>query len=179
MFITDALTFREFAMAEDLPLATLHTAVLEFLQGREDAILFGAQAVNAYVDDPRMTQDVDLLSSRAAELAEELRTYLHQRFHIVLRVRRVADGPGYRLFQVRKSGNRHLVDIHQVENLPGSQRIAQILVLTPEELIASKVLAYHRRRGQPKSGTDWRDLALLLLRFPELKQREGPVAERL
>ena len=31
---------------------------------------FGAQAVNAYVSEPRMSQDIDLLSTRAGELAE-------------------------------------------------------------------------------------------------------------
>jgi len=41
------------------------------------------------------------------------------------------------------------------------------------------VIAYHLRRGKPKSGTDWRDLALLLLTFPELKQESGAVRERL
>ena len=35
------------------------------------------------------------------------------------------------------------------------------------------------RRGQPKSGTDWRDLALLLLKFPELKRDPGPVTDGL
>jgi hypothetical protein len=54
-----------------------------------------------------------------------------------------------------------------------------VLVLAPAELIASKVVSYHRRRGQPKSGTDWRDIATLLLQFPELKQRSGPVADAL
>ena len=52
-------------MRETLPLSKIHEAVLEFLQGREDVVLFGAQAVNAYVSEPRMTQDVDLLSIRA------------------------------------------------------------------------------------------------------------------
>jgi len=51
--------------------------------------------------------------------------------------------------------------------------------MPPAELIASKVVAYWRRRGQPKSGTDWRDIAMLLLRFPELKQSSGPVADAL
>lgn len=73
MFGNGALTFREFAMREPAPLATIHQTVLEFLQSRDDAVLHGAQAVNAYVDEPRMTQDVDVLSPRAAELAEELR----------------------------------------------------------------------------------------------------------
>ncbi len=60
-------------MHEQLPLTTIHDAVLEFLRGRDDVALFGAQAVNAYVSEPRMSQDVDLISTRAAELAEELR----------------------------------------------------------------------------------------------------------
>lgn len=52
-------------MREPLPLAQIQEAVLEFLKGREDAVLFEAQAVNAYTNEPRMTQDVDLLSNRA------------------------------------------------------------------------------------------------------------------
>ena len=60
------LAFREFAMQEPLPLATIQDAVLEFLRNRDDAVLFGAQAVNAYVDAWRMTEDVDILSPRAA-----------------------------------------------------------------------------------------------------------------
>ncbi len=49
MFGDGSLTFREFIMREPLPLATIHDAVLEFLRGRTDAVLFGAHAVNAYV----------------------------------------------------------------------------------------------------------------------------------
>jgi len=33
--------------------------------------------------------------------------------------------------------------------------------MSPPVLIAHKVIAYHARRGQPKAGTDWRDLAML------------------
>jgi hypothetical protein len=82
MLNAGALTFEEFAMREQLPLATIHDAVLEFLRGRDDAVVFGAQAVNAYVSEPRMSQDIDLVSTRATELAEELREYLSERFHI-------------------------------------------------------------------------------------------------
>ena len=166
-------------MSETLPLATIQEAVLEFLRGRDDVVVFGAQAVNAYVPEPRMSQDIDLLSPRAAELAEELRAHLSDRFHVAVRVREVADGRGYRLYQIQKTGNRHLVDIRLVTSLPPSQRIAQVLVVSPEELIALKVIAYHLRRGQPKSGTDWRDIAMLLLTFPDLKISDGLVAERL
>ena len=166
-------------MSESLPLATIQEAVLEFLRGRDDAVMFDAQAVNAYVPEPRMSQDINLLSTRAAELAEELRAHLGDKFHVAIRVREVADGRGYRLCQIQKTGNRHLVDIRLVQSLPPSQRISQVLVAAPEELIALKVIAYHQRRGQPKSGTDWRDVAMLLLTFPELKSDDGLVTERL
>jgi Nucleotidyl transferase AbiEii toxin, Type IV TA system len=179
MFDAGALTFQEFMMREPLPLATIQSAVLEFLRDRDDAVVFGAQAVNAYVNEPRMTQDIDLLSPRAADLARELREYLSQRFKIAVRVRQVGEGRGYRLFQVRKSGSRHLVGVRPVAALPSAERIAQVLVIAPADLIASKVIAYHRRRGKPKSGTDWRDLAMLLLRFPELKRDPGPVEDCL
>jgi hypothetical protein len=179
MFNAGSLTFQEFIMSETLPLATIQEAVLEFLRGRDDAVIFGAQAVNAYVPEPRMSQDIDLLSTRANELAEQLRAHLSDKFHIAIRVRQVADGRGFRLYQIQKSGNRHLVDIRLVASLPPSRRISEVLVASPEELIALKVISYHQRRAQPKSGTDWRDLAMLLLAFPELKRRGGLVTERL
>jgi len=179
MLNAGVLTFREFAMHEPLPLATIQQAVLEFLQGRDDAVVFGAQAVNAYVAEARMTQDIDLLSDRASALAAELRGSLSQQFRIAVRVRRVPGGKGYRLFQVRKAGNRHLVDIRPVEALPAAQRIEGVLVIAPTELVAHKVMAYHQRRGQPKSGTDWRDIAMLLLKFPQLKRERGPVLDCL
>src|SRR5216117_1055469 len=118
MFGDGPLTFQEFMMREPLPLATIHDAVLEFLRGRDDAVLFGAQAVNAYVGEPRMTQDVDLLSPRAAQLAQELRDLLRDRFQVAVRVQEIGEGRGYRLFQVREAGDRDLVDIRPVETMP-------------------------------------------------------------
>ena len=179
MFDAGVLTFQEFAMQESLPLATLQGAILEFLRGRDDVAVFGAQAVNAYVSEARMTQDVDLLSPRAGALAEEIRAFLAQWFHIAVRVREVGDGRGYRVFQVRKTGNRHLVDVRPVALLPSTQRIAEVQVLAPADLIASKVVSLQQRQGSPKSGTDWRDLAMLLLTFPDLKRDPGPVTDLL
>lgn len=166
-------------MSETLPLSTIQNAVLEFLRDRDDVVVFGAQAVNAYVDEPRMTQDVDLMSQRAADLAVELREHLNQLFHIAVRLREIGEGRGYRLYQVQKTGNRHLVDLRPVAELPAAQRIANVLVMAPADLVASKVISYHQRRGTPKSGTDWRDLAMLLLTFPELKRDPGLVTDRL
>lgn len=95
------LSLREFLMREPLPLGTIHDVVLEFLQGRDDAVIFGAYAVNSYAGEFRATQDVDVVSTRGEELAEELRQHLIDRFHIAVRVRETRDGLGFRVFQVR------------------------------------------------------------------------------
>jgi hypothetical protein len=180
MFGDGALSFQEFAMREPHPLATIHDAILfEFLPGRQDSVLYGAQAVNAYVTPSRMTQDVDIASTRAKELAEELRLFLHKRFHIAVRARETKPGMGYRIHQVRKKENRHLVDVRVVEELPPAKRVKRVLVVTPPELIANKVMSMVARQHRPKGYIDRADLFRLLLTFPELKTKNGPVAERL
>jgi hypothetical protein len=179
MFGDGSLTLREFAMGEPLPLARAHDAILEFLRNRTDAALSDAQAVNAYVEESRMTQDVDILSPRAADLAEELRLHLGKIFHIAVRTRVVADGKGFRIFQLREPKNRHLADIRQVDQLPPTRIVSDVLVPTPEDLIAQKVIALVQRQGQPKSDTDRRDIKVLLLAYPDLKKEVGPVADRL
>jgi hypothetical protein len=166
-------------MGEPLPLATIQDAVLEFLRGRDDAALFGAQAVNAYVDEPRATQDVDIVSIQGRHCAEAVRTLLAQRFQIAARVREVAGGKGFRVYQLRKPQNRHLVDVRPVTVLPPTHRVDDVLVVTPAELLANKVVALSRRRRKPKGGTDWRDIAVLLLKFPNLKADDGAVRDRL
>jgi hypothetical protein len=179
MFGDGALSFREFAMQEKLPLATIQDAVLELLRGREDAVLYGAQAVNAYVKVSRSTEDVDIMSTRAEELANEIRLSLNQRFHIVVRVRTVRGGIGYRVYQVRKPENRHLVDVRPVDAFPANQRVRKVLVLTPPELVASKVICWADRLTSAKGHTDRADLARLFETFPELKREAGPVADCL
>ncbi len=155
----DVLTFREFSASEPLLLSTIHQAVLTFLRGRDDVVVIDAHAVNAYVPEPRMTQAIDLKAVDALALVQELKQHLHERFQIAVRVREIGDGKGYRLYQVQQGGNRHLVDVRPVSSLPLAQRIEQVLVLAPAELIASKVISYYQRRGKPKAGTDgaiWR-----------------------
>jgi hypothetical protein len=46
-------------------------------------------------------------------------------------------------------------------------------------MIAQKLIAFTSRKGQPKAGTDWRDLTILLLQFPNLKMESGEVLDRL
>jgi hypothetical protein len=179
MFGDGSLTFREFMMREPVPLATIHDAVLEFLRGRDDAVLYGAQAVNAYVDESRMTQDVDIASNRAEDLAEDLRRFLNRRFHIAVRVRQVREGLGFRIYQVRKPKNRHLVDIRPVAELPPAKRVKKVLVVTPPELIANKVISTVSRQKTAKGLMDMADLRRLLLTFPDLKTEKGQVAQRL
>jgi len=91
-----------------------------------------------------------------------------------VRVSEIGD-KGLRIYQVRKEGNRHLIDVRLVAEFPDTETIEDIQVLSPVELIISKVISYHSRRGKPKSGTDWRDLAMLLLRFPELKEKVSEI----
>src|SRR5438874_11243230 len=173
------LTLTEFMMRDPLPLSVIQDAVFEFLEHRDDAVVYGAQAVNVYVTRRRNTDDVDVATTRGIEFAEELRAYLAQRFHIAVRIRTVRGGIGYRIYQVRRDGNRHLVDVRPVTSLPSWQLAGNVRVVTPEEAIAGKLLAFVGRRGKPESFTDRRDLAVLLLTFPELKTEAGAVRERL
>lgn len=179
MFPEPSVVFHEFVMGEDLPLATVHAAVLEFLRDRSDVAIFGAQAVNAYVDTPRMTQDVDVLTTNGEEFAEELCGHLHQLFHMAVRVRRVASGSGYRIYQLRSPSNRHLVDVRHISTLPACERIENIQVVAPAELLAMKVISMTARSKTPKGLTDEADLMRMLLVFPKYKTMKGDVADSL
>lgn len=164
---------------EEIPLASIFREVLGFLVGRSDVVIFGAHAVNAYCAPERMTQDVDLLSTRAAELAEQLRARLAERLHIAARVREVVPDQGYRVYQVRKPANRQLVDVRHIEALPPSQPFEGVQVIAPPELVAMKVVSLVRRAGRPKAGTDLVDVQRLLLAFPDLKSDTSVVSDRL
>jgi hypothetical protein len=179
MNIDAGLTFHEITMNEPLPKGTIQQAVVDFLSGLDDAALVGAMAVNVYIDERRMTENVNIVSPRASQLAEDLREHLNERFNIAVRVRSVRDGIGFRLYQIAKPNNHHLVDVRLVASLPPTQRMDGILVVSPAEVIAGKVLSYISRKGKPKSFTDRRDLAHMLLRFPELKAERGLVEETL
>lgn len=173
------LSFREFAMNETVPLSAIHHAVLTYLQDRTDIALFGAQAVNAYVDQPRMTEDVDVMSTDGQKLADQICAYLHQELNLATRVRNVAAGKGFRVYQVRKPRNRHLVDVREVDTLPDCQLSNRILVVEPSALIALKVVSMTARPNTPKGVTDQADLMRLLMTFPHLRSETGPVVDCL
>jgi len=163
---------------EPLPLATIFHEVLSFLTAREDAVVFGAHAVNAYCDPPRMTADIDLLSTDAPRLASDLRELLSNKFHIAVRVREVVAG-GFRVYQLRKPKNRHLVDVRQVATLPPFRQLENVRVMEPAELAAMKAIAIAGRSGHEKALSDRLDLHRLLRAFPELRAEDGPVPLRV
>jgi hypothetical protein len=173
------LTFKEFMTHEDVPLASIFREALLYLSARDDAVLFGAQAVNAYCEPARMTADLDVVSTDAAGFADALREHLANRLHIATRVREVVRGKGFRVYQVKKPKNRHLVDVRQVSALPPSDRVEGVRVAHPAELLAMKVLSMVARRGREKELSDRLDAVRLLRAFPALKQETGVVSNRL
>src|SRR4051794_14043051 len=162
---------------EPLPLATIFQGVLSFLATREDAVVFGAHGVNAYCEPARMTADIELLSSDAAKLANDLRSLLSERFHIAVRVREVVAG-GFRVCQLRKPKNRHFIDVRQVTTLPAFRRPGNVRVIEPADLAAMKAVAIAGRSGHEKALSDRLALHRLLRTFPELRAggRPGPAA---
>ena len=111
--------------------------------------------------------------------SEELCKHLHDELNIAVRVRGVASGKGYRIYQLRTPTNRHLVDIRQVETLPAFQLIDDIRVVEPVALLALKVISMTERPHTPKGLTDQADLMRLLITFPQYKCIDSPVVEVL
>jgi hypothetical protein len=172
------LTLREFMTDEPVPLAMIFREVLSLLASRADAVVFGAHAVNAYCEPERMTADIDVLSTDAARLAEDVRALVAERFRIAARVREVVPG-GFRVYQLRKPKNRHLVDVRQVAQLPPFREIGRVRVVEPAELAAMKAISLAARKGHEKGLSDRLDLHRLLRAFPELRSEDGPVPARL
>jgi hypothetical protein len=183
MFLFDApLTLREYMAHEKVSLADIFRVVGKFIQGRRDVVVFGAHAVNAYVADPRMTSDIDILSTDAEALAEKIRDRLADEFHIAVRVRPMTkSGAGFRVYQLMKPKNRSLVDVRQEAHLPDSisKSKRDVQFVEPITLIAMKVTSYAARRNQIKGDTDRVDIRRLLARFPKLRKSRGEVYAKL
>ncbi len=181
ILLLEGLNLKEFLMDEPIPLVTIQAAVLEFIKGRTDVVLFGAMAVNAYVIEPRMTEDVDIQMLNI-ELVEILRQHLNTKFNIAVRVREIkgeAGTKGFRLYQLRKEKNRHLVDIRPILELPSYQLIQGIQVVAPAHLLASKLISSIERSHTPKGFTDGRDILILLLTFPEFRTDDSQIKKEL
>jgi hypothetical protein len=179
VLLADApLTLREFMTDEPVPLATIFREVMSLLATRDDAVVFGAHAVNAYCEPERMTADIDVLSTDAARLADDVRALISDRFRIAVRVREIVPGE-FRVDQPRKPKNRHLVDVRQVPQVPPFREIGRIRVVEPAELAAMKAIAIAARKGQEKGLSDRLDLHRLLRAFPDLRAETGPVPARL
>ena len=66
-----------------------------------------------------------------------------------------------------------------MSELPAFRVVDGVQVAVPLELAAMKVMAIAKRAAQPKGDTDRADLRRLLLAFPELREPQGAVLERL
>jgi hypothetical protein len=152
------VTFREFVDKERPTAEEIQGEVLHFIQSRKDVVLVGAWAVNAYVDEQRQTQDVDLIAFDAQDLIYKLKEHLHERLHIAVRVRKSVHG--FRLYQIRAKGNRHLVDIRE-SKLPTNLFINGIPVVDINVLIEMKEESAHDRGHKAKGKTDMADLIRL------------------
>jgi len=174
------LTAREFLRNEPLPLYRVQEAIFEFCRGRQDLTIFGVQAVNVHVSEPRMTQHVDIFSPTPHETAEQLAAALNHAFHVAVGVCEIAGGKAYRVYQLRSEGNRHLADIRLVE-FPLEDSIEQqgVRYASLPLMIALKALALSKRRLSPKGGTDLADVRRMLLAHPELRANDGPVVEAI
>jgi len=165
-------------MREPVPLHRVHQAIFDFCRGRADVVVFGAQAVNVHVRQPRMTQDVDLLAADPRALAKTLATHLHATLRIAVRVREIRAGVGYRIYQARKEGTRHLADVRvSQDGLDDAVERGGVRYTTVPLTIAMKVCAYAKRRLAPKGATDLADLRRLLLAHPKFRSEGGAVAE--
>ena len=173
VLLADApLTLRESVTHEPVPLASVFRELFLFLRDRSDAVV-------SYCEPARMTEDVDLLSTRARDLAEEIRVHLTNRLHIATRVREVAGGKGFRVHQVKKPRNRRLVDVRSVPVLPPFPRVDRVAVVGPTELTVMKTQSAADRLSKEKGLSDRLDLTRLLRTFPALKSEDGEVADRL
>lgn len=181
VFLFDApLTIREYMTHRKVPFAEISRAIAGFIAGRRDAVIFGAQAVNAYVEEERMTSDIDVISTSAEKLASEIRDYLAKKFFISVRVRPMTKrGAGFRVYQLMKPKNRSLVDVRQEERLPESRSKRGVRFVEPVTLLAMKVRSYAARRNQIKGDTDRVDIRRLLVTFPELRKLRGQVTDKL
>jgi hypothetical protein len=144
-------------------------------------VVFGAQAVNLYTATPRMTQDVDLLSLNPHGIADELAKSLSKSFRIAVRVLgELSPKKAYRVYQLRKEGNRHLADVRLAEfPLEGAVDRDGVRYVPLPLLAALKVSALSRRGLSPKGATDLADLRRLLLAHPNLRTPSGGVEDAL
>ncbi len=168
-------TAAELHMRELVPLHQVQEAIFEFLQGREDVAVFGAQAVNLFTAAPRMTQDVDLLAQHPEEVATALADWLNGRLHIATRVREIHPATAYRVDQARREGNRQLADVRLQDVKVGTIDSDGIRYVSLVDLAALKARSLSRRRQTPKGATDLADLRRLLLTHPDLRNEQAGV----
>lgn len=144
-----------------LLLENVQKFLLNYIFGRKDIVLFGAHAVNVYVDteDIRYTSDIDLLSVEPKELASEIAEAIKEKFNIKVKI--VNERFFYSIWD--KTNKRKLADITFTSELPAFIKVNGIQVLTLQQLIEKKKAAIAcPSRKTNKRFQDQADLYLLL-----------------
>ena len=177
--IETPVTIQEVMAHEKPSLTEIIAVVLEYLHDRKDVVVVGAHAVNEYVNAPRATADIDVVSTDADHLVQELCKRIHDKLYIAARVRQKVNGLGFRIYRLREGDNQHLVDVRAVDALPSSHPIDGVLVVNPEDLVVMKLVSFVDRRNTPKGISDRLDLHRLLLTYPEYRAPNSPIEQRL
>lgn len=172
------ITAQEYLMHERVSLGQIFQMVFDLLRNRPNTVVYGSQALNAYVKPPRMTEDIDIFTDDARVLAEEICRAIHGTFHVAVRIRRAKNGVGLRIYtrvrasksnQTSKDNRRHLIDVRPTEDPPPSRIIGGVAFVEPGVLAAMKVLSANDRGRRPEGLQDIVDLKRLLARFPALR----------
>ena len=170
-------------MNETVSISLIQEAVLEFMQDRDDAIVFGAPAVNAYVDEPRMSQDVDIMALNAETLAEDIRSLLNDRFKMVVRVRSIANGRGLRIWYLPDSQTPKSPSCQYSQrgycSVRSTRRTDFGAAASGIDCAKTKIISMTSRSKMAKGMTDAADLRRLLITFSDLKVEHGAVSEVL
>ena len=156
MFGDGEVTFHEFMMLVPLPVATTPDALLNFLRGRADAVLFWAQACNHVMSAHPRTPI--LPSPRRS--AEELRRRGCPRWSAFAR------SEGASTASTRRANP--ITTCHIRPTVAESAR-AKKLAVTPAELAGERRRARRSGGHQPRRSRDLTDLAHVLI-----QSRGGP-----
>lgn len=177
MFGDGSLSFQEFIAKEPHPIWVVQDVIFEALENRVDVVMTGSHAVNAYVDEARWAEDVDVLARDTKAVAQQLADYIEARLPMELEVTHAVKRDALIVRQANRDRGRRFVHVHEVAEFPAYRVIQGVRVLEPAITVAHKMLTLARRWSSATAGIDRRDVAYMLLAFPEFKNMEGPVSD--
>ena len=155
------MTVREYLNKTEVTVETIQREVLDFISGRQDIVVIGAWGVNmhASLNDQRHTNDIDVVTVNAREIANLIASHLHQRLGIAARIRECKHV--FRVYRKLNGRTQHLVDILGSKTLPDHCSIGGIMVATVASLIKMKEFSEKQRSDPRKKLLDQADLISL------------------